>query len=207
MDAHPDRVADQLLRKMWHTKACRFNAFERLRFKKTLSGVAIVMLGFYIFTISLLLLVAHKCSAPADPRTVYITLVLLAVLMITITLLEGAKHYALDADRHYRCAREVSDLFNTFEALATAEADDRRIEFNRRYGEILTTYEVDHADIDYRRFKLDNRALLGLKGGEIFTLIGRYILLATGEYFLYALLIGVPPVVIFWMLMQGRICV
>lgn len=207
MDAHPDRVVDQLLRKMWYTKACRFNAFERLRFKKSLSSIAIVMLGFYIFTVSLLQLVAHKCAAGSDPRTVFITLVLLAVLLITVTLIEGAKRYALEADRHYRCAREVSELFNTFEALSTEEADGRRVEFNRRYTEILTDFEIEHDDIDYRRFKLDNRALLGLKAGEVITLIGRYTLLATGEYFLYALLIGVPPVVIFWLLMQGRMCV
>jgi SMODS and SLOG-associating 2TM effector domain family 5 len=207
MDAHPDRVVDQLLRKMWYTKGCRFNAFERLRFKKTLSSVAVVMLGFYIFTVSLLQLVAQKCGPGSDPRLVYITLVLLAVLLITVTLLEGAKHYALDADRHYRCAREVSELFNTFEALSSEEADGRRVEFNRRYGEILGNYEVDHADIDYRRFRIDNRGALSLRTGEFLALAGRYTILATGEYFLYALLIGVPPVVILWLLVQNRLCI
>ncbi len=207
MPSHPDRGEDQLLRKMWHTKGCRFNAFERLRFKKTLSNISIILLSFYIFIVSLLELVAPKCTGAADPRVVFITLVLLAVLLISVTLLEGAKNYALDADRHYRCAREVSELFNTFEAMGTEEAEGRRVEFTRRYGEALSRHDIEHRDIDYRRFKLDNHLLLGIKGGEFFALAGRYTLLATGEYFLYALLIGVPPVVILWQLLQNRMCV
>jgi hypothetical protein len=206
MASHPDRYEDQLLRKMWHTKGCRFNAFERLRFKKTLANISIILLSFYIFTVSLLQLVAPKCTAVADPRVAFICLVLMAVLLITVTLIEGAKNYALDADRHYRCAREVSELFNTFEAMGAEEADGRRVEFTRRYGEALSRHDIEHSDIDYRRFKLDNRHLLGIKGGDFVGLVGRYIMLATGEYFLYALLIGVPPVVILWLLLQNRLC-
>jgi hypothetical protein len=151
-------------------------------------------------------LTAPKCTATSDPRIVFIVLVLLAVLLIIVTLLESAKHYALDADRHYRCAREVTELFNTFEALSAEEADERRMEFTRRYTEVLDTFDGDHDDIDYRRFKLDNRQVLGLKGVDVAGLIGHYTLLATGEYFLYALLIGVPPVVILWLLTEGRMC-
>jgi hypothetical protein len=207
MASHPDRYEDQLLRKMWHTKGCRFNAFERLRFKKTLANISIILLSFYIFTVSLLQLVAPKCTAAADPRVAFICLVLMAVLLITVTLIEGAKNYALDADRHYRCAREVSELFNTFEAMGAEEADGRRVEFTRRYGEALSRHDIEHSDIDYRRFKLDNRHLLSIKGGDFVGLVGRYIALATGEYFLYALLIGVPPVIILWLLLQNRLCV
>lgn len=206
MASHPDRFDDQLLRKMWHTKGCRFNAYERLRFKKTLANVAVILLAFYIFTVSLLQLVAQKCTGAADPRVVFITLVLLAMLLITVTLIEGAKNYGLDADRYYRCAREVSELFNSFEAMEGDEAEGRRVEFTRRYGEALARFELDHRDIDYRRFKIDNRQALAIKTPEFVALVGRYIVLATGEYFLYALLIGVPPVVILWLLLQNRLC-
>jgi hypothetical protein len=81
------------------------------------------------------------------------------------------------------------------------------VEFTRRYGEALSRHDIEHSDIDYRRFKLDNRHLLSIKGGDFVGLVGRYIALATGEYFLYALLIGVPPVIILWLLLQNRLCV
>ena len=197
MSQHPNRLTDPLLGKMWKTKSARFNAHARLKSKHWLSTAATSLLAFYLVIASLVLLVYESSLPSGGSKFLSVISLVISIFLIIITLLESAKNYSGEADRMHKCALEISELYNRFQAMTLDEADAQRVALNDEYSGILKTHEINHKDIDFLRFQLSFNRDLGMGGGDLFLSILRYCLLWLTEYILYILLVIAPPVVAF----------
>lgn len=195
--ASRNRMNDVLLGKMWKTKSSRFNADLRLRRKHALSLSATTILAFYIFAVSLLPLTYTPSSSGGAEKLISIITLLISVFLIIIILLESTKNYQKEADRMLRCALEISDIYNRFQALTPEAADQKRVAFNDEYGAALQKHELNHKDIDYLQFQLRSASELGIGWGRYATDCGKYLYFWLGEYWLYIALIIAPPLAAF----------
>jgi hypothetical protein len=194
MSDHPNRLSDPLLGKMWKTKSARFNAHARLTAKHWLSTSATAILSFYLVVASLVSLVYEKDMPSSGSKLLAVVTVIISVFLIIITLLESARNYKTEADRMHKCALEISELYNRFQALTSAEADSNRISINDEYSTILRSNEINHKDIDFRRFELLFYKDFNIHKAALIFAIGRYIILWISEYWLYIALILGPPI-------------
>ncbi|UYO46585.1 SLATT domain-containing protein [Rhodopseudomonas palustris] len=187
------RTNDDLLGKMWKTKSARFNAHLRLRRKHNLSTWATSILAFYIFAASLIPLVYTSLASGGAERLISVLTVIISVFLIIITLLEGSKRYDSEADRMLNCGLEISEIYNRFQALNKEKADERRTEFNNEYSAVMNRYGLNHEDVDFLKFKMANRAELRTDWSQFLFDSVKYLVLWIGEYWLYIVLVVIPP--------------
>ena len=188
-----NRMNDALMGKMWKTKSSRFNADLRLRRRHMLSLSATTILAFYIFAASLLPLAYTPSSVGGAEKLISVLTLLISVFLIIVILLESTKNYQKEADRMLRCALEISDIYNRFQALTPETADQKRVAFNDEYGATLQKHELNHKDIDYLQFQLRNASELGIGWGRYAADCGKYLYFWFGEYWLYIVLVIAPP--------------
>ncbi|WLB87702.1 SLATT domain-containing protein [Bradyrhizobium japonicum] len=187
------RTTDLLLGKMWKTKSARFNAHARLIQKRNLSTWATSILAFYIFAGSLVPLVyPHLLSAGAE-QLVSILTVIISVFLIIITLLESSKNYDREAERMLQCALEISNIYNSYQALTTEKADEQRGQFTNEYSAALNKSGLNHQDIDFLQFQLRNSRELQIRAARYAADVVKYFLLWVAEYWLYVVLVVIPP--------------
>lgn len=201
--ARRTRTSDELLGKMWKTKSARFNAHQRLARKHNLSTWATSILAFYIFVASLLPLFYPKLGAEGADRLLAVITIIISVFLIIVTLLENSKKYDREADRMLDCALEISELYNRFQSLPTDQVDEKRVEFNDNYSEVLKRYGLNHKEIDFLRFSLLNAAELNVGGGRYILDCLRFLICYVTEYWLYFVLVVIPPMVAY--LLRGRL--
>lgn len=197
MSQHPNRLTDPLLGKMWKTKSARFNAHARLKAKHWLSTTATSILSFYLVVASLIPLVYETSLPSGGSKFLSVISLVISVFLIIITLLESAKNYHGEADRMHKCALEISELYNRFQAKSLQDADASRVELNDNYSRVLKAYEINHKDIDFLRFQIFFSRDLGIRGGRFAVAVVRYVLLWLVEYGLYIAMILAPPIAAF----------
>jgi hypothetical protein len=200
MDIERNRTTDRLLGKMWKTKSARFNAHRRLVRKNSLSTWATSILAVYIIIASLAPLAYPGLAAGTTGKLIQVLSVAISIFLIIIILLENSKNYLGEADRMLRCALAISEVYNRFQALTPAEANTKRAEFTDEYNKILEMHELNHNDIDFRKFELQNSRELRFGNWKYIGAFGRYAVLWLVEYWLYIILVGLPPIaaVFFW---------
>jgi hypothetical protein len=195
MQQHPNRTTDPLLGKMWKTKSARFNAHARLKAKHSLSTTATAILSFYLVIAALIPLVYESNMPPGGPKFLSVVSLVISIFLIIVTLLESAKNYSGEAEKMHKCALQISELYNRFQALSLEEADRDRISINGLYSEILKKHELNHLDIDFVRFEIMFWTSLSLSKKAVAFALVRYLLLWITEFWLYIVLIAAPPVV------------
>ncbi|MES0057723.1 MULTISPECIES: SLATT domain-containing protein [unclassified Mesorhizobium] len=194
MQPHPGRTTDPLLGKMWKTKSARFNAHTRLKAKQSLSTTATSFLAFYLVIVALIPLLYEASLPPGGPKFLSVVSLIISIFLIIITLLESAKNYSGEADRMQKCALDISDIYNQFQALTLEEANSRRPEFSANYSEILKTHQLNHKDVDYIRFELMFHKDMQIGRFSLALMFIRYVALIVAEYWLYFVLILGPMV-------------
>lgn len=195
MQQNPQRTTDALLGKMWKTKSARFNAHNRLKAKQSWSTTATSLLSFYLVIAALIPLVYEANLPPGGPKFLSVVSLIISIFLIIVTLLESAKNYGTEADRMHKCALEISELYNEFQALPIDRANDDRVSFTTRYSDILKSHELNHKDVDFLRFELMFADDLKLAGWSRGTKRLHYAILLVVEYGLYFALAAGPLIV------------
>ncbi|MBZ9907545.1 MULTISPECIES: SLATT domain-containing protein [Mesorhizobium] len=194
MQPHPGRTTDPLLGKMWKTKSARFNAHTRLKAKQSLSTTATSFLAFYLVIVALIPLLYEASLPPGGPKFLSVVSLIISIFLIIITLLESAKNYSGEADGMQKCALEISEIYNQFQALTLEEANSRRPEFSATYSDILKKHQLNHKDVDYIRFELMFHKDMQIGIFSLTLMFIRYVALIIAEYWLYFVLIIGPTV-------------
>jgi hypothetical protein len=194
---HPSRVTDHLLKKMWQTKSARFNGHARLIRRHWLSIAATSLLACYLVALSLFQIVFEESISRAGLKLISVTSIVVSVFLIMITLYESARDYRGEAERLNKNALAISELYNEFQGLSLTEADAQRPTFVRSYSHLMKDAELGHADIDLYRFRIPNARELAIPAGHYCAMLARTSLLLVAEYWTYAAMIIVPPVLFY----------
>ncbi len=192
--------AKELSYQLWVTKGARFHACRRLQTKQKWSSYSIAALAFYAITVNLVPVYGVAFSPDTGPLFAFVSSAL-SVLIIIISLLEGARQYDLRADRHHRCGLELGKIYRELRQLRTAHGDEPQplpaetIQLLReRYEAILDKHE-NHEDVDF--------LLMQAKKSEWFNKGFAMRVWVRVRWYLqvslfYHLTILVPPVVLIW---------
>jgi hypothetical protein len=192
-----DTFALSLRRRIWITKGSRFNAARRLNNKYQFSLSSISILSVYGIAIPFIQNIVSnpRCQKVND---IYNAIsVILSVFTLVISLLEGAKNYQLRAEKLHSNAVELSTLNRELEYLIVSKSASP--DFVKEIGNISTRYEQlikdcpeNHEPEDYTLFMVQNRKDFNLSW---FTEWFIRIKLICLDYWLYAFVLGIPPIV------------
>jgi hypothetical protein len=198
MSNYPSRSTDHLLRKMWQTKSARFNAHTRLLRRHRFSIAATSILSCYLVGISLYQLAFESAISATGIRLLSVTNIVVSVFLIMITLLENARNYGNEGERMRENALAISKIYNEFQALTVAEADQLRDKYAAAYSDLMIEAKLNHSDIDHNLFRIPNAKELKIAWPAYGILLLQTVWLVIFEYWLYFSLVLVPPALFYY---------
>jgi len=195
---------EDLLRQIWITKGARFNAHRRLRIQGQHSIRAISLLTAYLLIVSLFLVIPIFNLSSFQTQLVSYGTSAIAILLLVLSILEGAKEYALKGERMHQCAIELSGLYNAikieYEKHSRKSTNSLIIASSAtKYQEILMRAAENHDIIDYRYFQSLHSKDFNFTKLEVFWI---KLLWFVKVYAVYALLIWGPPIIIFLLVLN-----
>lgn len=151
-----DNETEKLASSMKSTAASRFNASKRLK----RLDVRLTALAAFTAALVILLSVAPfiwEISERGNQLIAALT-VGLSLTMLAASLLQFASAFGVDAELHHRSALQIQALRRAMVASAKAEnwSLDSYLEFSKRYSDVLELYALNHDDIDFARYRLEN---------------------------------------------------
>lgn len=165
---------NNLDRKMWITRDCRYNSDRRLKKKNTLSLTAISFLSLYVLIISIFTTIEDGNLSEATSKSLSIASIVISLFILILSLLETSKEYAIKAERLYNCANIINKLMSDLKIAKATIKDQKELEIsvnkiNHNYHEIISGYEENHEELDYLKFMIDNkkREIAGKDGKHI----------------------------------------
>ncbi|MEM9926840.1 MAG: SLATT domain-containing protein [Cyanobacteria bacterium P01_D01_bin.50] len=192
-----DAFASSLRKRIWITKGSRFNAARRLNNKYQFSLSSISILSVYGIAIPFIqnIIKNPQCQQVND---IYSAIsVILSVFTLVISLLEGAKNYQIRAEKLHGNAVELSSLNRELEYLIVSKSGEAH--FIQEIGNISVRYEKlvkqcaeNHEPEDYTLFMVQNRKDFNISRFWEFYIRIKLICL---DYWLYAFVLGIPPIV------------
>lgn len=190
MPEQPD-FGGSLRFRIWVTRGCYFTAADRFKRLERYSVGATTLLSFYVFVLSLVVLVFPDKVSQASSRWLTAGSLVISIFIIIITLMENSKSYALKAEYAGQTARELAFLFNQQDEDDSGPDDKAMV---RRYNEILSQARVQHAMVDYHGFQLANPANFAYSHSKWAKTFAFWIIENGIEYWIYALM-ALGPVV------------
>lgn len=183
--------------RMWKTKGSRFNAARRLNKKYQFSLSSISILSVYGIAIPVIQSIAKNPQCQKVNSIYNAISLILSVFTLAISLLEGAKNYQIRAEKLHKNAVEISALQRELEFLRINKLEDA--DFIQKLGTISAEYEdlikqcsENHEIEDYDLFTVQNRKFFNISR---FTEIYLRVKLILMDYWLYAFVLGIPPVI------------
>lgn len=188
--------AEDLLRQVWTTKGARFNAHRRLRSQGKQSILAISLLSSYVLIITLLTVFPAITLSDFQSQLSFGTLAM-AILILVLSVLEGAKEYALRGERMHQCAIELSGLYADIKLECEKHADKVSVSSfipaaAKRYQEILARTAENHEILDYKYFQSQYPSEFDLTKLQVFVTKTLWLIRVYG---FHMLLIWAPPVI------------
>lgn len=184
------REAERLAATMRLVKASRFNAAERLERKATVSLFTQSTVALYFVGLAMWQAVYADQIDDVTNRLITFIQLVSSVFTLMLGLLEALNDYKMKAHHLHNCGLGVSELA---QELRIARPSDPTVvqDFRRRYNELMKACPANHSRIDYLFAKLDGK---GDRAGFA-AIYARYII---DVYGLYALFLGVPPLLWWW---------
>jgi len=141
--------ADELLSKLWTTKAVRFEASKRLTEREFASRLSIAMLSVYVIAATVVELLLRQKKI--EMMLFSFIGIVVPILILVLEGYEGAKDYRVRADRNHRSAQQVQMLHDRLARLVhTSIVTLNDLEtIQDEYHKILGDFEEHHEDIDY----------------------------------------------------------
>jgi hypothetical protein len=200
----PNSSIEDLLRQIWITKGSRFNAHRRLQKRGHISTLTINLLTAYILIISLVSIIPIFNLSPFQSQLISYSTSAMAIILLVLSVLEGAQEYSLKAERMHQCAIELSGLYNEIKiVLEKHSMKNNKTKFivssAKNYQAILTRTAENHDLIDYNYFqalhpidfKLNTLKISWFKLCWFLRLYGVYVVLIWG-----------PPIILFFLLFK-----
>jgi len=145
--------------KLWSTKHSRYIANRRLKLKHRSSTRAISYLSAYLIGFTLFDYLFLSVQESYNPAYFIFGSILLSVFIIIFNQLESSANYTARAAKHYKCALEVTRLYNRLRILKRGKNPVKDDSFwtevdkiDQEYTEVLGNYE-NHDQIDYDFFR------------------------------------------------------
>lgn len=180
--------------RIWVTRGCYFTAADRFKRLDRYSVAATTILSFYVFVLSLVVLVFPDKVSQESSRWLTAGSLVISIFIIIITLMENSKGYALNAEYAGQTARELAFLFNQQDE-GDAGQDEKILV--KRYNEILSQARIQHAMVDYHGFQLANQSNFSYSRGKWTKIFVFYLIENAIEYWVYALMALAPVIPIF----------
>jgi hypothetical protein len=183
-------AADQLVTTMRLVKAARFNAAHRLERKQTASLFTQSMVALYFVGLAVAQAVYVGYLDETTSRLMTFIQLVASVFTLMLGLLEAMNDYKMKAYHLHNCALQVAELAQELAILRPADPAVLQ-DFRRRYNEALKACPVNHSRLDFLCAKLDGtrdpKEWISVRISYLFDVYG-----------LYALFLGVPPL-IWWL--------
>lgn len=166
--AHPEPLKDQIDDLMWNIKSTagsRFAAAKRLEKRDRSLTSLTAFTSAYIIVLTVL---PYILSTPQNlSDRVNLATVAMAVILLVSSLLQYSSGDIVNAEQYHRSALELNELRREVKALRSEITPQRFLEYSARYSRILEKYSVNHDDVDYLRFKLENVRYFNLSRLEV----------------------------------------
>ncbi len=140
---------DKLIRRIWTTKACRFNCHARLAREHRFSGIVFAILSLSLVAISILSLLGHLENALVPPDLITL---MLSIILLVVGLIDSQDNKSVVSERMHRSALELLELYN-YAVVSRADANARCIAFDK-YSEIQRRYIDNHHTVDFIAVRL-----------------------------------------------------
>ena len=162
-----DEEIEGLKDSMRSTAASRFNAAKRLY------RIDVRLTALTAFTSALIILLSvapyiWPVSDAGDRLTASLTIAL-SLTMLASSLLQFASNHAVQAELHHRSALQIQDLRRKLKVDALS-GNVSSVEFKNyctEYAEILERYALNHDDVDFDRYRIENSDRYHLTAADI----------------------------------------
>ncbi|WP_162895873.1 SLATT domain-containing protein [Novosphingobium sp. THN1] len=145
---------DNLLWNIRSTAGSRFAAAKRLeRRDRSLTSLT-AFSSAYIIILTVLPYIIKSSQSVSD--RINLVTVAMAVVVLVSSLLQYSSGDIVNAEQYHRSALELKELRREIKAMRGSLSIDQFIDYSAKYSRILEKYSVNHDDIDYLRYKLEN---------------------------------------------------
>lgn len=150
---------DDLMSNMRSTAGSRFAAAKRLEHRdRSLTRLTAFASG-YIIILTVLPYILR--TNPGLTDKINLATVAIAVVILVSSLLQYSSGDILRAEQFHRSALELKELRREIKARRATMNANEFLEDSAKYSRILEKYAVNHDDIDYLRYQLENAHSFG----------------------------------------------
>ncbi|MBL7719980.1 MAG: SLATT domain-containing protein [Flavipsychrobacter sp.] len=163
---------EELSYKIWVTKGSRFYASKRHLTKNDLSNKANGFLSAYLIIFGLFSVYQISKDSIINENFIAFGSTAISILLLAFSQMEAAQDYKMKAHFFHDCALKLSKIYNEiriFKTLKNTSEDEREkyaAHMSKRYQAILDHY-TNHDDIDFKRFKAEQKAYYQLKKSKV----------------------------------------
>ena len=155
-------ISKKFAARLWRTRGARFLAVKRLRRVDASSTFGLAMLSFYGIAVSVFQLISPPVSIGVSTQVLSAILVLLSILVLVLSLLEGGNKYSLRAERLDRNALEIGELLRELELKSVTSNSVEQLadvlrDIEGRYSRALRECTENHEAYDDKLFAAQNR--------------------------------------------------
>lgn len=155
----PEQIND-LMSNMRSTAGSRFAAAKRLeRRDRALTRLTAFASGYIIILTVLPYILKTEVSLTDN---INLATIAIAVVILVSSLLQYSSGDVIRAEQFHRSALELKELRREIKARRSTMTSGEFLEDSARYSRILEKYAVNHDDIDYRRYRLENSDKFGI---------------------------------------------
>ena len=163
----PEQIND-LMSNIQSTAGSRFAAAKRLeRRDRALTRLTAFASG-YIIILTVLPYILRTAASLTDK--INLATIAIAVVILVSSLLQYSSGDVIKAEQFHRSALELKELRREIKARRATMDASEFLKDSAKYSRILEKYAVNHDDIDYLRYQLENAELF--KIGPLMTRIG-----------------------------------
>jgi SMODS and SLOG-associating 2TM effector domain family 5 len=145
------QYAQELLQRLWTTKAVRFEASRRLAELDAASRLAISILSVYVIAVTTIGLLLGSKTAGAYAQIFAFVTIVAPVLILVLETHEGGKRYMVHSDRMHRCAQQIQVIHDRVErAIALGTVSPQLLDsVDSAYQAVLVEFAEHQDDLDY----------------------------------------------------------
>ena len=155
----PEQI-DDLMSNMRSTAGSRFAAAKRLeRRDRSLTRLTAFASG-YIIILTVLPYILK--TAPGLTDKINLATIAIAVVILVSSLLQYSSGDVLRAEQFHRSALELKELRREIKARRGTMGANEFLTDSAKYSRILEKYAVNHDDVDYLRYQLENVEEFGI---------------------------------------------
>tara|TARA_R110002073_G_scaffold69054_6_gene171328 strand:+ start:26735 stop:27169 length:435 start_codon:yes stop_codon:yes gene_type:complete len=81
----------------------------------------------------------------------------LGVIILVASLIQYSARDGINAEQHYRCGLEISEMRRRLKITAKAATDEELLEIGDAYALILQKYSINHDQVDFDQYRMERK--------------------------------------------------